>query len=330
MKYQESDVSILIPTYKPASYLRTAIESALSTSAGEIIVSINDAINYPADNYLEGFSDERLKIVRQTQQLGPWGNHLALLLLSTKPWIKFLHDDDKIMPSFLKTMVAYADEQVSVVASLELCQDIKTGLVHLGFQLKEPRRWDSNDYMKRILVVGNELSCPSFPLFRRDAIDFSPRAWLNAMNCDFACNVIAASRGDVVLLPPGGIISGDHENRGSKTQGLAMFISSLISTTNYLERQSDQRVAKAGRIYGCVGYLGLFRVIIGAIRRGNIGAAQYLGTALLYSVKYTMKTLLSSEKDWHYIKNAYFWKYNFSRKYGVRAGRDIGGYNFDE
>ncbi len=77
MRYQESDISILIPTYNPGSYFRSTIQSALSTSAGEIIVSIDDSTNHPAHEYLDGFSDNRLKIVRQSRQLGLWKNHLA-------------------------------------------------------------------------------------------------------------------------------------------------------------------------------------------------------------------------------------------------------------
>jgi len=292
MKYQESDVSVLIPTYKPSSYLRTAIEKALSSSVGEIIVSINDAINFPADQYIEGFSDERLTIVRQTQQLGLWGNHLALLKLSTKPWIKFLHEDDKRKLGFLKTMLTYADEQVAVVGSLKFSQDIITGTIYQGFQLKEPKRWDSNAYMNRILVVGNEPSCPSFTLLRRDVIDFSEEAWDNSMNCDYVCNVIAASRGDVVLQPPGGIASGDHPGRDCSTQGLSLYINRLENTVAYLKRMANPRVVKVGRISGFVEHLGLIRVILGAMRRGNVKAVKYLWKTLLYLVKNILKLTL--------------------------------------
>ena len=330
MKYQESDVSILIPAYNPSSCLRTEIESALSTSAGEIIVSMNDGINYPADQYIEAFSDDRLKIVSQTEQLGLWGNHLALLRLSTKPWIKFLHSDDEILPSFLKEMVAYADEQVSIVGVIEIFKDIVSGEVYPVFQLKEPRRWTSDDYMKRILVVGNELGCPSSTLFRRDTIDFSPEAWYNNMSCDYASNVIAASRGHVVLLPPGGIIIGVHQDQDSKTQGLTSSINRLENTLAYFERQSDQRVVRVGRIIGYVEHLGLIRVIFGSLRRGNVGAVKYLETVLIYLLKHLFQLVIFKDKDCYFIKNAYCWKNNFSRKYGERAGRDVGSYNFDD
>lgn len=320
MKHQESDVSILIPTYNPGPYLRTAIENALATAAGEILVSVDDSIHYPVDHFLNGLTDNRLKIIRQNQQLGLWKNHLELLKISTKKWIKILQHDDKILPGFLKTMLAYTDEGVSVVGTLPIYENLSTGEVYSVFKLSEPKRWESDAYMKRILVVGNELGTPSCTLFRRDAIDITPEAWDNSLSCDFLSNVIASSRGDVVLLPPSGIITGIHNNQDGRTQGFLSMITRLKNTVAYLQEQPDWRVVRVGRIFGAVEYLGLLRVILGAIRRGDVRAAKYLGMAFLYSGKYMSKSILT--KDWYFIKNALFWKY------GTRTGRDVGIYEF--
>ncbi len=185
------------------------------------------------------------------------------------------------MPGFLQTMLAYADEHISVVGALSIYEDISSGKVNSVFQLSKPQKWESNDYMKRLMVVGNELGQPSCTLFRRDAIDIISEAWENTLSCDFVCNVIAASRGCVVLLPPGGIIIGNHENRDSRTQSMDLFMKPLINTVTYLQQYPDYRVARVGRVHGCVEFLGLFRTIFGAIRRGDVRVSQFLGTAVL-------------------------------------------------
>ena len=103
MGVEEKQVSILIPAYKRVKMTVNTVKIALSTGAGEIIVSEND----PGTNineYLKEFNDPRLIVIRQTQNIGLWKNHLALMKLATKPWIKFIHTDDELLPGALKYM----------------------------------------------------------------------------------------------------------------------------------------------------------------------------------------------------------------------------------
>ncbi|MBK8637480.1 MAG: glycosyltransferase [Chromatiaceae bacterium] len=321
--YKESDVSLLIPVYRPGPFFRATLESALATSVGEIIVSINDAYQYPVTEFDDILLNPRLNVIRQSQQLGLWGNHLYLLKKSTRPWIKFLHGDDKITHGFLQVMLDHVDERVSVIGTVVFCENLNTGFGKFIFRMDAPKRWTSNDYMQRVCVTGNELGTPSSTLYRREILDISAGAWLDTMSCDYVNNIIAASRGDVVLLPPGGIISGDHEMRDSQIQGLNSIVIRSLNTASYLSRFPDARVRKFGRVHGVVEGLGLYRVIAGMLRRGKLGAVKYLGSATAMTAKYLTQSLLAHDDDVRVIKNAIKWKYD-SQKYGPRLGRDLG------
>src|SRR4051794_19839314 len=114
MGLPESDVSILIPSYRRPAMTRKAVELALMTGAGEILVS-DDASGDGTVEALADLRDFRLRIVTQPKNLGLWPNHLALLRMATRPWAKFLQNDDWLEVGGLARMVEEIGPQTSVV-----------------------------------------------------------------------------------------------------------------------------------------------------------------------------------------------------------------------
>ena len=112
----ESDVSILVPTYRYAHLIEEAVHSALNSGTGEIIVS-DDASNDGTMERLAAITDPRLKLVEQPKNLGLWRHHQAVLEMASKPWVKFLQADDRLTPGALERMVRYASPEVSLVWS---------------------------------------------------------------------------------------------------------------------------------------------------------------------------------------------------------------------
>jgi len=320
-KYTESDVSILIPVFKPGPYFKNCIKSALATSSEEIIVSINDFKNYPIYDFDHILDNKRISVIRQQKQLGLWGNHLFLLRESTKPWIKFLHGDDLIKNGFLKELIEYADDKISVIGVVVLYQDLKSGLIQKTFELKDPVRWTSDDYMKRVCITGNELGCPSSTLYRRDSLDFTEEAWANNMNSDYVANIIAASRGDVMLIPPGGIISGNHSGRDSFNQGFESFLIRHINDAKYLNKYPNIKVNKVGIIYGYVEGIGVVRSLIGMLRRGKKVRISNIFKSFKMVLSYLPKVIINKEYLILSYK-AFCWKFS-STKYGNRENRDV-------
>ena len=325
-KYTEQDVSILIPVYKPGSELKDCIASALATDAGEIIVSINDALNYPTSEFNDVLANQRITVIRQATQLGLWGNHFALIEKATKPWIKFLHGDDRIEEGFLPKMLAFSDCDVAVIGVLGIYQDSVTGEMRDTFRLDSPKVWSSDAYLRRVCVTGNELGCPSSTLWRRDLIDTDPQAWDNGMNCDIANNIGIASKGKVVIMPSGGIISGDHELRDTCTQGIGSYANRIAKTAEYLLRYPDIRVNKVGIVHGLTESIGLLRVIAGALRRGNKIRFEYVKLSVRTTWLCLQRQMGHQHVPWRIFLNAFMWKYQGGYKYGPRDGRNIGAY----
>ena len=274
MSVRQSDVAILIPTYRQKHLAVRAIDSALATEAGEIIVS-DDHSGDGTWDVLCRYDDPRLRIVQQTSNLGLWRNHLALLRMASRPWIKFIQQDDWLSPGALGVLVDHADEMVSVVSALDSFYDLETGRAWVGTQLEAPRRWKSDAYMARLLIVGNELGRPSATLFRAEVLDYAEEAWRNDISADLVANVIAASRGDVVLLPQGLWYTGEHPGQDTHTQSFRLVVTRIRNSHAYLAKADDTRVRRFASVFSFAAGVGSIRIALGAIRRGQPVYARY-------------------------------------------------------
>jgi glycosyltransferase involved in cell wall biosynthesis len=270
----ESDVAILIPAYRQAHLAAWALESALATDAGEIIVS-DDRSADGTQEVLSHYRDPRLRIVEQASTVGLWRNHLALLQMTRRPWIKFLQQDDRLLPGGLAALVRQADHGVGVVSSLPRSEDLETKRTWGGPHLTAPVRWTSDAYMERLLIVGNELGRPSATLFRSDVLERSPIAWENDMSADLVANVLAASRGSVVLIPSGAWCTGEHPGQDIRTQGFRLMMKRICRSQAYLANSDDARVRRFASVFFFAESLWSVRAAFGALRRGRPLYATY-------------------------------------------------------
>lgn len=279
MSLSTSDVSVLIPAFGRLEMTRNAVRSALATDAGEVVVS-EDASGSDMSALAE-ISDSRFRMVVQPENLGLWRNHLALLRSTRKPWVKFLQSDDNLAPDCVEKMCAAASPETTVVGALPVYRNLDTGEVEERYRLTEPMRWATGEYVNRMARVGNELGRPSYTLFRRDALLETEEAWRNDMSCDLVANVIAAARGEVVLLPQGLVTCGIHKQRDGATQPFELLSSRLINSMAFLSRHPDHRVQRFTAIYGLVESMGLARVFMAKRRRGHDVSWRRFATDLL-------------------------------------------------
>ena len=124
MPGREPQVSVCVPTYNRANFLREAIESVLSQSFEdfELIVSDN-ASEDDTGSVVKSFSDERIRYFRNPQNLGHRENMNRCLMLSRGKYVTILPDDDMMM----------ADNLAAKVGVLAANQEI--GLVHSKFHI---------------------------------------------------------------------------------------------------------------------------------------------------------------------------------------------------
>jgi glycosyltransferase involved in cell wall biosynthesis len=99
-------VTIAIPTFQRPGYLELSVRSALAQTYPnlEIIVSDNHSPEGTLD-WVESLDDPRLRIVRQSSNLGQAGNWNACLDLATGDYFLMLSDDDLLWEGAIQALL---------------------------------------------------------------------------------------------------------------------------------------------------------------------------------------------------------------------------------
>jgi glycosyltransferase involved in cell wall biosynthesis len=100
-------ITIAIPTFNRSSWLKGCVLSALKQSYQHIEVLVSDnASTDSTPEVLKTFSDSRLRVIRQNENIGAVPNWNACLVEARGDFIVFLCDDDLIAPWFLERSIA--------------------------------------------------------------------------------------------------------------------------------------------------------------------------------------------------------------------------------
>ncbi|MFT5511185.1 MAG: glycosyltransferase involved in cell wall biosynthesis, partial [Hyphomicrobiaceae bacterium] len=139
MPIEQTDISVLIPTYRYRDKVVRAVESALASDAGEIVV-VDDCGRDGTIERLAAYSDPRLRIYENAYNMGLWENHLQALGMATRPWIKFIQADDYLLPGGLMAFADGAGDGVTVVFGVPTVRDDVTAELSYFHWLERPRR----------------------------------------------------------------------------------------------------------------------------------------------------------------------------------------------
>jgi glycosyltransferase involved in cell wall biosynthesis len=101
-----SKVTIAIPTYNRAGYLRIALDSALAQTYSnlEVVVS-NNASSDDSAALLASIADPRLRVVEQRTTISMMENWNACLSAASGKYFLLLSDDDVLEPTAIEEMV---------------------------------------------------------------------------------------------------------------------------------------------------------------------------------------------------------------------------------
>jgi glycosyltransferase involved in cell wall biosynthesis len=117
---KEPLVSICIPTYDGAQYLKECLDSALCQTLEDVEILVVDDQS-PDDTLAiaNGYAqrDARIRIEQNPHRLGLVGNWNRCLDLARGEWIKFLFQDDLLEPACLEKMLAAGVEaRIPIIA----------------------------------------------------------------------------------------------------------------------------------------------------------------------------------------------------------------------
>lgn len=279
MPIPESDISVLIPTYRYRDKVGRAVESALASGAGEIIVT-DDRSGDGTMELLAGYDDPRLRIYENARNLGLWENHLEALRHATRPWIKFIQADDYLLPGGLAVYAAAADPRVAVVWSNPLVTDDKTGAQRHYHRVTRPWRLSGEEYLDLAIRSCWVLGSPSQMMVRADAVVRDPAAWITEISADLILGAIAARRGDVVLVPTSGMAHVEHAGQDSNTQGARRGLRRLVATVRYFRSQPDPTLRRFGTFWAVQSRQSVWRTAVSGVVKGGLGPIEGLRLAL--------------------------------------------------
>jgi glycosyltransferase involved in cell wall biosynthesis len=191
-------VSVCIPAVRGPNITMRALESALAQDLEDFEVVVSDDSGGALRDVVLAVGDPRIRYQANPEQLGYAGNHLAALRLARGRLIAFLHDDDRLLPGYLRA------------ASMRFQDDDRLGVVLVG--VLEDRRGVLTpapapppgryaDYRPHLLDERFQ-TIPSASMFRREALEAAPQPWPDLTCADMAVYFAAAGAGWAFLVDP--------------------------------------------------------------------------------------------------------------------------------
>lgn len=112
-------VSVIIPTYNQATFLREAVDSVLQQSFGDFeVIIVDDGSSDETPDVAQSINDHRVIYHRQENR-GLAGARNSGVALSTGEYLAFLDSDDLLLPKKIATQVTALEDQpaIGLVAS---------------------------------------------------------------------------------------------------------------------------------------------------------------------------------------------------------------------
>ena len=99
-------LSICIPTFNRPNLIKIALESALRQSNPDFeIVICDNSENDETEKVVSQYPDERIRYHRHKQNVGIAANWNSLINLASGDYLKFLNDDDELLPDCVSTVL---------------------------------------------------------------------------------------------------------------------------------------------------------------------------------------------------------------------------------
>jgi glycosyltransferase involved in cell wall biosynthesis len=152
----DPQISVVLPVFNGAKYLRQSIDSVLSQSLNDFELIIrDDGSNDNSPQIIQSYDDSRIRVIESTGNLGIFGSINLLIGHCKSPFIHLWAQDDIMNPDCLETCLAFHQQHSNIAFSFSFSSSIN--------DKGEVIREGSNNG-KRI-VVGPEDSIPVFIIY---------------------------------------------------------------------------------------------------------------------------------------------------------------------
>ena len=112
-------VSVVIPTFNRAEFLRTAIMSVLNQTYNDFeIIVVDDNSSDHTHQVVKSFKDDRIKYFHHVINLGPAAARNTAISASNGDYLAFLDDDDEWFPHKLQKQVELLDKSLQNICGI--------------------------------------------------------------------------------------------------------------------------------------------------------------------------------------------------------------------
>jgi glycosyltransferase involved in cell wall biosynthesis len=183
---QKPLISVCIPCYNGAEFIGRTLESVLAQTFTDFeLILTDDNSTDETVSIINGFSDPRIRLIRNEHNLGLGLNWKRVLSQAVGKYVKLLCEDDLLHPECLARQVGVLEHSSNSRVALAVCNrkvingsdevilsrrlPFPSGLVSGASLIRKSVRWGTN-------LIGE----PAVGLFRRDAMD--PKEACHAAN----------------------------------------------------------------------------------------------------------------------------------------------------
>jgi glycosyltransferase involved in cell wall biosynthesis len=155
-------VSICIPTYNRVETVGLAIDSALAQTYDDLeVIVVDNASSDDIESLISNYSDPRLKFVKNSENLGIFGNFNRCIEVSKGEFLHILHSDDHIDPGFTEACVSFFDGHPKVVLTFTKAIVNSPDSTHEVKFADTDRVIHAPEGFQKIFRDGNFIICPS-------------------------------------------------------------------------------------------------------------------------------------------------------------------------
>ena len=178
---QKIKLSVCIPVYNCADYIKEAIDSVLACSITEMELIVIDNCSTDATvEIVKQYVDPRLRLIQNESNIGMLGNWNKALDVVQGEFVKLLPADDFIYPGCLEQQMSILEndkqKKIALVCGRKMViDDNGKKLFKRGFSKTDIQISGNEAINRTIRSGGNIIGEPGAVMFRKDIIEKSGR-----------------------------------------------------------------------------------------------------------------------------------------------------------
>lgn len=170
-------VTVAICTYNRSDYLRESLQSVLDQTYRDIdIVIYDNASTDDTEEVVRSYKDHRITYVKNTKNIGQFGNMNKALENCKTEYISILHDDDIMLPNTISTEISLLDKHFDALIILQMyvyifinqLSEITAEVKHSFFPVS--KIFNKDELISLTLSKGQQLFFISSAMFRNGLI----------------------------------------------------------------------------------------------------------------------------------------------------------------